>query len=85
MDSGFGAYRRGFADGQDVLFDQILSGFDEDPHPIGCGCKPCRVVSILWGEAMRNIREMIGPREWQRLCNSLGAALDQAPGPPYSA
>lgn len=84
MESGFEVYKRGFADGQEVFFDKIVNGFEEDPHPASCGCKPCLAVNVVWGEAMRTVQEMIGPEEWHRLGNSLGAAVGQPPRPPHS-
>ena len=81
MNSGFEAYKRGFTDGQEVLFDQIVTGVGEDPHPVGCGCKLCQVVSVVWGEAMRTVQEMIGPEKWHRLGNALAVAAGREPRP----
>ena len=81
MESGFEVYRRGFADGHEVLFDQIVTSFEGDPHPASCGCKPCLAVKVVWGEAMRTVQEMIGPEEWHRLGNSLAVAAGREPRP----
>ena len=84
MKGDFGSYRRGFSDGQAVLFEQVVSVLDEDPHPVSCDCKPCQVVQVVWGEAMRTVQAMIGPEEWHKLGNRLATAAGLPPRPPYS-
>ena len=84
MGRDFDTYRRGFADGQEVLLEQILSYFEEDLHRTDCECRSCLAVRNIWGQAMVTIRQMIGPEEWYRLGNSLATAAGPPSRPPLS-
>ena len=81
MGRDFDTYRRGFEDGQEVLLQQILSYFEDDPHPTDCECRRCLAVRTIWGQAMVTIRQMIGPEEWHRLGNNLAVKAGFPPRP----
>ena len=84
MGSDFNTYKRGYADGQEVLLAQILSYFEEDPHPTDCECRSCLAVRNIWGQAMVTIRQMLGPEEWHRLGNALADVAGRPSRPPIS-
>ena len=86
MGSDFDTYKRGLADGQEALFERVMiCVLEEDyPHPADCDCRACRLVTFVWGEAMRTVQEMIGPEESQRLGHALAKAAARPPRHPFS-